>query len=230
MPSTRLLSIDHPINHSSNISIIKHICLSQSTRSKEKKAFKLTAIPSIVLFELSHASKHREPFRKPIESPASPRSLRIITRPNTRSKALIGTIAMSFNIPNTSRAMSVGRETLSGVPDDRSTRNNYDGHARRAGNLSAVTRHARVHSAEESLYTPLTISPYPSSISAGHGDHSLSPSATLTGLSDTHGGYILAPDHSDDVWDCPNPYGGCEYTQNPSWHAHCPICGAAKPS
>jgi len=34
-------------------------------------------------------------------------------------------------------------------------------------------------------------------------------------------------EHSYDVWKCPNPYGGCEDTLNPSWHAHCPICGCA---
>ena len=34
-------------------------------------------------------------------------------------------------------------------------------------------------------------------------------------------------DHTSDVWSCPNPYGGCEYTKNPSWLPHCPICGAA---
>lgn len=139
-------------------------------------------------------------------------------------------MAMSFNIPNTSRTMSVGQETLSRVPDDRSTRSNYDGHARCAGNISAVPEHARIHSAGESVYTPLTTSPYPSSISIGHGDHSVSPNATPTGLGDTYGGYDFAPDHSDDVWDCPNPYGGCEDTQNAGWCTHCPICGAARPT
>jgi len=34
-------------------------------------------------------------------------------------------------------------------------------------------------------------------------------------------------DYTEDTWECPNPYGGCEYTRNASWHAHCPICGAA---
>lgn len=36
------------------------------------------------------------------------------------------------------------------------------------------------------------------------------------------------PDHTSDIWDCPNPFGGCEDTENPGWYTHCPICGAPK--
>ena len=230
MPSTLLLGLYHLINHSSNTSIIKHIYLSQSTRSKEHKHSSSQLFHLLFCSNLASPLSIETPFHTSIENPASPRSLRIITRPNTRPKAAIVSVAMSFNIPNTSRAMSEGQETLSGMPDDRSTRSDYDGHARCDGNLSAVPKHAHIHSAEESVYTPLTISRYRSSISTGHGNHSVSPNATLAGLGDTCGGYNFAPDHSDDVWACPNPYGGCEDTHNAGWHAHCPICGAAKPS
>ena len=33
-----------------------------------------------------------------------------------------------------------------------------------------------------------------------------------------------------DMWDCPNPEGGCEGVSNPGWQEFCPICGEPKPA
>ncbi|KAB2111365.1 hypothetical protein AG0111_0g952 [Alternaria gaisen] len=47
-------------------------------------------------------------------------------------------------------------------------------------------------------------------------------SASLTvnsGYTQARGGFIAVPDHSEDMWTCPN----CG-AENPSWQTFCPLC------
>ncbi|KAH8641522.1 hypothetical protein IG631_04463 [Alternaria alternata] len=59
---------------------------------------------------------------------------------------------------------------------------------------------------------------HPTSTTSCHPGPSASPKVEA-GLTQAYGGFVVVPNHADDMWTCPN----CG-AENPSWQTFCPLC------
>jgi hypothetical protein len=130
-----------------------------------------------------------------------------------------------FNHSNASRINSMANRAFIGFRAEHNI-----GNARPENDdfIGDTPRPTGLSSGHSDCHIPDGIMMYSVPVSSDPRSYSTSSMPTSTEYKHARGG--LEDAHANDMWACPNPYGGCEGTWNPSWHSVCPLCGAAKPS